>query len=163
MKAISLHQPWASAIAFNSKRIETRSWRTQYRGPLAIHAAKRCNVTELICLSNCWNWRGALHPVLMNQNPNDNREFLHEMLPFGAIVAVCNLVECVSTNDFRQIELDLPRIPPGQHFARELYRWTERQMGDFSLGRYGWILEDIKPVDPPIPYKGRQRLFDVTL
>lgn len=40
MKALSLTQPWASLVAVGAKRIETRSWRTSYRGPLAIHAAK---------------------------------------------------------------------------------------------------------------------------
>jgi hypothetical protein len=40
MKALSLWQPWATLIALKKKQIETRSWRTTYRGPLAIHAAK---------------------------------------------------------------------------------------------------------------------------
>ncbi len=39
MKAITLWQPWASLIAIGAKKIETRSWATKYRGPLAIHAA----------------------------------------------------------------------------------------------------------------------------
>ena len=34
MKAPSLWQPWASAIAVGAKRVETRSWPTNYRGPL---------------------------------------------------------------------------------------------------------------------------------
>uniref|UniRef100_A0A6M3J354 ASCH domain-containing protein n=1 Tax=viral metagenome TaxID=1070528 RepID=A0A6M3J354_9ZZZZ len=33
MKAISLWQPWASAMALGWKKIETRSWGTSYRGP----------------------------------------------------------------------------------------------------------------------------------
>ena len=41
MKALSLTQPWATLVATDQKRIETRSWRTNYRGPLYIHAAKR--------------------------------------------------------------------------------------------------------------------------
>ena len=41
MKALTLHQPWASLIAIGAKKIETRSWATSYRGPLAIHAAVR--------------------------------------------------------------------------------------------------------------------------
>ena len=40
MKALTLTQPWASLVALGYKRVETRSWRTQYRGPIAIHAAK---------------------------------------------------------------------------------------------------------------------------
>lgn len=38
MKAITLHQPWASLVAEGVKTIETRSWSTKYRGPLVIHA-----------------------------------------------------------------------------------------------------------------------------
>lgn len=41
MKALSLRQPWASLIADGRKTIETRAWRTRYRGPLAIHASAR--------------------------------------------------------------------------------------------------------------------------
>ena len=41
MRAISLWQPWATAIAVGVKQIETRHWKTDYRGPIAIHAAKR--------------------------------------------------------------------------------------------------------------------------
>ena len=41
MKAISLWQPWAYAVVAGTKKFETRSWRTPYKGMLAIHAAKR--------------------------------------------------------------------------------------------------------------------------
>ncbi len=41
MKALSVRQPWASLIASGKKTIEVRSWRTHYRGPLLICAAKR--------------------------------------------------------------------------------------------------------------------------
>ena len=40
MKAISLHQPWASWIARGLKTIETRSFRTRQRGPLLICSTK---------------------------------------------------------------------------------------------------------------------------
>lgn len=76
MKALSLWQPWASAMALGLKRVETRHWSTTYRGPLAIHAAKR------------WT--------------RDEREFAEMMglpteLPLGAIVAVGNLRSCLRT------------------------------------------------------------------
>ena len=38
MKALTIQQPWASVITMGVKTIETRSWSTKYRGPLAIHA-----------------------------------------------------------------------------------------------------------------------------
>lgn len=40
MKALTIYQPWATLIAIGAKHIETRSWSTKYRGPLAVHAGK---------------------------------------------------------------------------------------------------------------------------
>ena len=34
IKALTLHQPWASLMAWGVKTIETRGWATAYRGPL---------------------------------------------------------------------------------------------------------------------------------
>jgi hypothetical protein len=36
---ISIRQPWAWLIVYGSKRIENRTWRTHYRGPILIHAS----------------------------------------------------------------------------------------------------------------------------
>jgi hypothetical protein len=38
MRAVSLRQPEADLIAQGKLRLFTRSWKTPYRGPLAIHA-----------------------------------------------------------------------------------------------------------------------------
>ena len=40
MKALTLKPGWARLIAEGDKTIETRTWRTDYRGPIAIHSAK---------------------------------------------------------------------------------------------------------------------------
>ena len=40
MKALSVKQPWAAAILFFGKDVENRTWKTDYRGPLLIHASK---------------------------------------------------------------------------------------------------------------------------
>ncbi|MEQ8577588.1 MAG: ASCH domain-containing protein [Balneola sp.] len=40
MKAISLWQPWATLMANNFKTIETRGWKTNYRGDLLICSTK---------------------------------------------------------------------------------------------------------------------------
>jgi hypothetical protein len=40
MKCITVREPWAELIASGSKTVENRTWRTHYRGPLLIHAAK---------------------------------------------------------------------------------------------------------------------------
>ena len=38
MKVITIKQPWASLIASGIKEYEFRSWKTNYRGKLLIHA-----------------------------------------------------------------------------------------------------------------------------
>jgi hypothetical protein len=40
MKAISIHQPYASLTITAGKLVENRVWSTDYRGPLAIHASQ---------------------------------------------------------------------------------------------------------------------------
>ena len=44
MKCLSVRQPWANAIFDGTptlKDVENRTWKTDYRGPLAIHASLR--------------------------------------------------------------------------------------------------------------------------
>jgi hypothetical protein len=38
MNALSIQQPWADLIVLGMKDIENRTWKTNYRGPLLIHA-----------------------------------------------------------------------------------------------------------------------------
>lgn len=156
MRAISLWQPWASAIAVGAKRVETRHWSTPYRGPLAIHAAKRKNINELIYHSATWGWCGALRPLGLTMGGNEK---LWDLLPFGAIVATCELTDCRPTDSFTGAEIDMPRRPEGE--KSDIYCWTERHMGNFELGRFGWILENIQPTRWPIPFKGAQGFFNV--
>jgi len=44
MKALTVRQPWAWAIAHGGKNVENRTWYTAYRGPFAIHAALKDDV-----------------------------------------------------------------------------------------------------------------------
>lgn len=40
LRALSVRRPWAQLIATGAKRIENRTWSTDYRGPILIHASK---------------------------------------------------------------------------------------------------------------------------
>lgn len=82
MKAISLWQPWANAMACGAKRIETRSWPTSYVGELAIHAAKK--VLDM---------RGV--PFPLGSFPCE---------PYGAVVAVVLLYECRPTDGLLDVD-----------------------------------------------------------
>ena len=93
MKAISLWQPWATAIALGVKRVETRSWSTNYTGPLAIHAAKHWTKAEK-------EFAGVEHALGR----------LPARLPFGAIVATCTLIGCRFTEDVERQVSAIERI-----------------------------------------------------
>ncbi|ETI62979.1 hypothetical protein C100_14945 [Sphingobium sp. C100] len=82
MKALSLWQPWASAIALGHKRIETRHWSTGYRGLIAIHAAKRWTADER-------DFASVEHTLGR----------LPAKLPLGAVVATAMLVSIRRSED----------------------------------------------------------------
>jgi hypothetical protein len=107
VKALSLWQPWASLVALGVKTIETRSWSTSYRGPLAIHAARR-PVREKVVIGAYEAWLpdepGRPHPNhpdgrparLYCNSPKTSFDLARWWpLPFGAVVATCTLVDVV--------------------------------------------------------------------
>jgi hypothetical protein len=77
IKAISLWQPWAWLFCLGLKGDETRHWSTEYRGPIAIHAARRLDVA------------GAPERLCQAAGGRDWRD----RVPLGAIVAVATLKE----------------------------------------------------------------------
>lgn len=149
MKALSLTQPWATLVAIGAKRIETRSWVTPYRGEVAIHAAKKWTADDRYA---CWDEpiRSALAPTNLvdfgsyDDLPLDAIERFR--LPLGAIVAVAALVQIDSTDSLSRA------------------RWmSERELafGDYSDGRYGWLLGCALPLREPIPCRGALGLWTV--
>lgn len=192
MKALTLHQPWATLVALGIKTVETRSWYTPYRGPLAIHAGLKDVVpvggmhlpplrrlrpgaeqdaanrqTWFCChtisdaayqgprpvnpatgrtshiprraqaLTLFWPKAGPHH-----REREDKPEFSHaERVPLGAIVATCRLADCVPTEEVKD-------------------RGAQRPYGDFTPGRWAWLLDDIIPLDPPEPARGARGLWE---
>lgn len=155
MKAISLHQPFASAVVLGSKRVETRGWETSHRGPIAIHASKHFTIDGLRRIACSWTWCGVLRFAGVHMAGRN----LWDVLPFGAVVGTANLVDCRPTDSFTVAELDTQRLPTGEDGKH--YAWTERMLGDYSPGRFGWILSDPVLLIDPIPVRGRQRIFNL--
>lgn len=151
MKALSLWQPWASAIALGAKRIETRGWATDYRGPLLIHAARTTVGIELVRGDvSTWDlWRRVL-----GLGVNDSVAGPLAALTRGALIARCELVDCVATGDTESI-----RAAARQ--TGEKYSSLERELGDYTRGRWAWLLRKVQPLAKPIPMRAYQRLFDV--
>ena len=137
MKAITLWQPWASAIALQQKRFETRSWPTKYRGPLAIHAATRQNkADEAFFVGMLLKLHEADY-----ERWNEHCDCMYSCLPYGEIVAVCDLIDCVLVEDA----------------APSLF---EKLWGDYSPGRFAWKLANVRALETPIPATGHQGLWN---
>ena len=134
MMALTIHQPWAWAIAAGHKRVENRNWTRRYRGPLAIHASVRWDadgehvVPGLVLPPKWWTEPGVL--------------------PRGAFVAVAELVDvCAETvNTMR-------RAPLGEVWCG---------CGPWAVpGLYHWKLTGVRALDAPVPCRGAQGLWSV--
>ena len=74
IKALTLWQPYAQAVAVGLKCFETRSWPTRYRGPLAIHAAAKKVPAAYLKLAEKYSFA---------------------CLPLSVVVAVVELADCI--------------------------------------------------------------------
>lgn len=138
MKALTLTQPWATLVAIGAKSIETRSWSTSYRGPVAIHAAKKFPAeARMLC------------PVAPFSDAL-GMETLHT----GQIVAVADL-STVFRFDHRtwfQVEM---RAQSGRLPRHEV------DFGDYTEGRYGFVLTGVRRLHEPVAARGMLSLWDV--
>lgn len=134
MKALSLTQPWATLVVTGEKRIETRSWSTNFTGRVAIHASKGFPKWAKECV---------------------NAEFFEESLrrfgyrspstlPTGSIIGLATIMGCRRTEDV------------GHQLSEK-----EQEFGDYYEGRFAWFLTDPVQFGVPIPCKGALGLWTV--
>lgn len=213
LKCLSLWQPWASLVAELEKWIETRHWSTAYRGRLGIHAARRRPRPGFSAERGWATGYGRLvyadHVdesfTLTRIGTNDTKR-----MPLGALVATCTLTDVVPIVDVmtgagpedhdasRLAVYDLPegglelvdRHKGMDDVTRMRDIADQRPFGDFTPGRYAWLLGDVQPTskrcpvcwgdgdDPtggpcpvcvgrgicdPVPVLGRQGLFNLRM
>lgn len=123
IKALSIRQPWAALIVLGIKQFEFRTWSTEYRGPLLIHASQKFDQEGLIHLIR--------HCVSMERKP--------ELYDRGCIIGICELIACRrlirKDIDFKTAQmggapglfawqLDNPRILPMFKCRGSLGLWT---------------------------------------
>ena len=76
MKVITIKQPFASLIAAGIKEYEFRTWKTNYRGEILIHAGK------------------GVDKIAMEKFKYYNLDY-----PSGCIIAKVNLTDCIKIDD----------------------------------------------------------------
>ncbi len=122
MKVISLLQPWATLVVIGAKKIETRSWNTNYRGPLLIHASKKMDGLQK-ALCETVPFKTALETV--------------EELPLGQIIGSVHIEHVLTTEKVEKMEVF--------RFGGST-KWSiteqEKAFGDYGTGRYAWMLSN---------------------
>ena len=130
MKVLTIQEPYATFIMKGFKRIETRSFKTNYRGEIYIHAG----------LSNNF----------LNKISDDYILSLFDksMLNHGKIICKARLTDCIyMTNEY----------------IEDLKSKNNREfmLGDYKVGRYAWILEDVEELDEKISVKGKLGIWNM--
>ena len=120
MKVLSIKEPWASLIMNGTKKIETRSWKTKYRGEIYIHAS----------LSKAKITKPEVYELIKDMN----------------IICECNLVDCIYMTDEYVNDM-------------KINHYEEYICGHYEVGRYAWIVEDVKVIEP-IEAKGKLGLWN---
>ena len=106
MKVLSLTEPYATIIKEGNKTIETRSWKTNYRGKLYIHASS----------------------TKIPKKYRENKDLMNLVdinnLNYGHIVCSCELIDCVKMTDefIEKVKLNNEEYISGI-YARDRYAW----------------------------------------
>lgn len=69
---------------------------------------------------------------------------------YGQIICKCNLVDCIymSNEYIEKVKKENPQ---------------EYICGEYKVGRYAWIVEDVEPLDKNIPAKGMLGIWNFDL
>lgn len=164
MKAISLWQPWASLIACGIKPFETRDWPPPVAligERIAVHAAKKVDpaaadmAEELLLgqygaelaekLAATWDKAG---PVMARFRSVD--------MPVGCVVCTAKLDGAFRLGEGGKVVKRLISRPMPDCFTPKADAY-----GDYSPGRWAWLLRDVQVLNPPAPAVGRQGFFDL--
>jgi hypothetical protein len=138
VKALSFRQPWANLTVLGLKPVDNRPWRTDYRGPIYIHAADGPD----------WFPPPYTEEWLLSNLDQEGRE-LYLAMPRtrGALIGEGVLVDCIKMGA-------VPLFPE----YRSPVQWSP-----WFLGPFGLVLADPKRYEKPITWPGALKLFEVNI
>ena len=137
MKAITIKQPFASLIVEGIKDIENRTWKTNLRGRVLIHAgAKSADFLDSQLADHIYDF--------IRRTSKSGKDW--SGYPFSAIIGSVEIVDCVE-------------------YHKSI--WAEKSIDiyeQFSLDRheaiYNWVLANPIKFHEPIPCKGRLSFWE---
>jgi hypothetical protein len=98
MKALTIKQPWASLVCtprqdnplLGIKDIENRTWRTNYRGRIYVHAGADKNVYTR-------HFTDDQLKICQNECESGNLSTI-DLVPLGAIIGEVDIIDCVQNH-----------------------------------------------------------------
>lgn len=172
MKAISLWQPWASLIACGAKPFETRSWAPPpalIGQPIAIHAAKKVDrdaakFAEALCYGQHPTGGHALgdqiEATMSECDDSLMGRFGKACMPAGCVVAIARLDAAFQLGERAGGTAKVVRLLASRPMP-DCFTVKIDDFGDYSPGRWAWLLSDVKALNPCIPMKGAQGFFEL--
>ena len=153
MHAITIPQPYASLVVVGAKRFLTLDWKTDYRGPVALHAGNH----ELPFFDDI-DIRKALCRAFEDSSPISSiYGYMNELLR-GEVIATAELLECrritgVSgpLGDRRAIVLE--------NSVGDWISEDEFLLGNWVPGLYAWEFSNVKRLPRPAPAAGAAGLW----
>ncbi|MBF0391660.1 MAG: hypothetical protein HQL38_03160 [Alphaproteobacteria bacterium] len=96
MRVLSIRAPWWAYILFGGKDIENRDWRTNYRGPVLIHASKWFDLEEV---AEDAAWARSVREAHSTASAMPQFTYRSLKAAGGSIVGMVDLIDCVSASD----------------------------------------------------------------
>lgn len=138
MKAYTVYQPYAYATVAGLKHYETRPRRTNIRGRVAVHAGKKRFSKKGFPAKLIGEM--AYGKILETEYSKGTGALKKATeLAYGAVIGTVEIVDCVP------VEQIIPTLNE-----------RERLLGDFSPGRFAWVLQNPIMFEKPIPARGQQ-------
>ena len=132
MKAISLLQPWASLVVMGIKTIETRSWNTKFRGEILIHSSL-----------------GKSGKIFSTEYPFKKFIKDFDLLPFGKIIGSVTITDVIPIANLFMNDENINKLT-----------FEEKAFGDYSDGRFAWLLDDPRIFKKPLPARGMMSIWE---
>lgn len=154
--ALTVHQPWATAIIWAGKNVENRAWPTKYRGPLLIHASKKhceyddyCRVDELTPPGVPLSWANTRGMAPWAVEEECYRP--HSASALGVILGVVDVVGC----HLNYLDELCGYSGNWDELSGMCSPWAAYNQWHFELA-------NPRPFTRPVPAIGKQRAWKVT-
>lgn len=115
MKALTIKQPWASLIAHGIKDIENRTWKTNFRGRIFIHASAKPAGSTLNLLNQEQQRKWESHLYTLDRLPG---------YPESAIIGEVDIVDCVINHSSIWAEKTHYPVNPAEHPIKPIFNWV---------------------------------------